>query len=243
MKTVQSVLYVIFVSTLAFKMDEILKWGYVEIFWPFWMYLLLLYALSIIVLIFTVLSCKSFCLRKLPFKFALLGVVSFALMISYVSVFTMLGTCVSDALETGKDRSAVKKQLYIMCLWYMGTFLFLKFGHKTLMMFLYKTIFAEEGAEDLEEYDFDEEDAEQKNCKKKVDVKNVPNFMQRFTSTYFKFNPEQIKVEFQFLKRARGLERIGDRQNGIWTLNSFIFVGFTNPQNNSLFCVILIHSI
>ena len=197
-------------------MDGILKWGYVEIFWPFWMYLLLLYALSIIILIFTVLSCKSFCLGKLPFKFALLGVVSFVLMILYVSVLTISGSYVSDALETGKDRSAVKKQVYILCLWYMGTFLFLKFGHKTLMMFLYKTIFAEEGAEDLEEYDFDEEDAGDKNCKKKVDVKNVPNFMQRFTSTYFKFNPEQIKVKFQFQKRTNIVDRLGVRQNDIW---------------------------
>lgn len=65
------------------------------------------------------------------------------------------------------------------------------------MIFLFKMLFEEDGVEELEEYDFDlenEEEEEKNGKRRKIDVKEVPGFMQRFTSTYFKFNPEKIKV-------------------------------------------------
>jgi hypothetical protein len=65
------------------------------------------------------------------------------------------------------------------------------------MFFLYRSVFIEEGEGEDEEVDVEAQNAEERRKtykKQNIDVKEVPNFVQKFTSTYFKIKPNTKRV-------------------------------------------------
>ena len=65
------------------------------------------------------------------------------------------------------------------------------------MFFLYRSVFIEETDLEEDELDIEAQNAEERRKtykKKNVDIKEVPNFVQKFTSTYFKIKPNTKRV-------------------------------------------------
>ena len=84
--------------------------------------------------------------------------------------------------------------------WFLTVFVFIKISKTRFVFFLYRSIFIEENENDNEEEDVEAQlsDDRRKSYKKKnIDVKEVPNFVQRFTSTYFKIKPKTLKVKLK----------------------------------------------
>ena len=162
-----------------------------------WMYTVLLCALSVMLFIFNIISIRSFFEKKtslinLCFGFFLMGC-----MISYVIFLAFFTTSIVNYFDLSKEKITLKTPIYMLSSWFLCVFFFIKISKQRFVFFLYRSIFIEENEEDEEEIDLEAQITEERRKtykKKNIDVKEVPNFVQRFTSTYFKIKPKIKKV-------------------------------------------------
>jgi amino acid permease len=161
------------------------------------MYLVLLAAISVMVLIFNIFSIKSFILKKTTLVNLFLGFFLLAIIISYLLVLILMTTNIVNVLDDGVSLNTLKVPMYMMSAWFLSVFLFIKIGKKRFAFFLYRSVFIEENEEENEEADLEAQMSEERRKtykKQNIDVKEVPNFVQKFTSTYFKIKNTTKKV-------------------------------------------------
>ena len=197
-KTTEAILFFLLLSTTCLKLDAIINWHFIEIFWPFWMYVVLLFAIGIIVLIFAFSSIKSYIHKKTPFKHLLFSFIILIFIVLYVALMINAGSSIVYNLDQKRSKVELKKPFYFLLAWYILVYCTIALGKKNVMYFLYKTVFVEEVALDEEGEDSEEEGDDRKKAykKKNIDVKEVPNFVQKFTSTYFKIKPNFKRVNY-----------------------------------------------
>ena len=199
-KCTQNILFIIFFINFSLKIDGEVKWGYVELFWPLWMCLVLIVGLFILVLIFNAISCKLLCKKKITFDVFIIGFIVLIFSFLMVSLFIANTILLVDYLDNGKSAKMIQIGLYYLVGLFLFMFFFTKIFIKNISMFLYKIIFHEEDINlSLQDVDFaDEESFDRRKAYKKsrVDVNEVPNFVQKFTDTYFKIKPKKMKVIF-----------------------------------------------
>lgn len=161
------------------------------------MYLVLMAAVAIMVLIFNIVSLKSFLQKKTSLLNLVFGFATLALIVSYLVFLVILSTSLVNVLDADGSAAALKTPVYMLCSWFLLAFSFIKFTKKKFIFFLYRSVFIEETDDAADEQDREAQVAEERRKtykKKQVDVKQVPNFVQRFTSTYFKIRPNRQKV-------------------------------------------------
>lgn len=120
--------------------------------------------------------------------------------VSYFIFLVLMNTSLVNFLDGEKTKTVIKTPAYMLASWFLTVFVFIKISKTRFVFFLYRSIFIEENENDNEEEDVEAQlsDDRRKSYKKKnIDVKEVPNFVQRFTSTYFKIKPKTLKVKLK----------------------------------------------
>ena len=161
------------------------------------MYLVLLAAVAIMLLIFNIVSLKSFFQKKTTLPHLLFGFFMLALIVTYLVNLVILATSLVTILDSNRPRIELKSPVYMVCSWFLVATLFIKLLRKKFVFFLYKSVFIEEPELEDTDQDIEARESEERRKtykRKKVDVKEVPNFVQKFTSTYFKIKHSRKKV-------------------------------------------------
>mgnify|MGYP001801172364 CR=1 FL=1 len=208
-------MFLILVCTSCLKLDRVIGWDFIEIFWPLWMYLVLLCALSVMMLIFNIISIKSFIEKKTSLVNLSIGFGLLCIFISYLIFLATFGTTLVKVLDEGKPPAMLKPYSYMLASWFLSVFFFIRVFKDRFMFFLYRSVFIEEPEADEDDIEAQEMQERRKTYQKKsVDVREVPNFVQRFTSTYFKIKPSTKRVSGRLTQEKKAKETQKAESNG-----------------------------
>lgn len=168
------------------------------------MFLVLMAAVAIMILIFNIVSLKSYFQKKTSLVNLLFSILTFGLVATYLVFLVILSTSLVTVLDNEEPLKILKSPVYMLCSWFLLSFGFIKLVKQKFIFFLYKSVFIEETEGGDQENDLEAQMTEERRKtykKKQVDVKQVPNFVQKFTSTYFKIRPNRQKVRTPFNRR------------------------------------------
>lgn len=126
-----------------------------------------------------------------------MGFILLIIMVSYLLILVYVSTSIVNVLDEDESMKTLRIPMCIMSLWFLCVFIFIKIGKKRFVFFLYRSVFIEENEDENEEADLEAQMTEERRKtykKQNIDVKEVPNFVQKFTSTYFKIKNTTKKV-------------------------------------------------